>query len=82
MQDYTNQLKAPFSNIYTTSTLDLTMTNAYNLTRDFMMRTFDLNENQAITAVTTLVDFGVTQVSAFVRTPKSSIWDPQGLDVE
>ncbi len=64
LQDYTNQLKAPFSAIYANPTLDTTMTTAYNLTRDFMMRTFDLNENQAITAVTTLVDFGVTQASS------------------
>ncbi|KAK9842132.1 hypothetical protein WJX84_007001 [Apatococcus fuscideae] len=60
--DYTNQLESPFSAIYQHSTLDLTMTVAYNLTRDFMMRTFDLTEDQAITAITTLVDFGITQV--------------------
>lgn len=67
MQDYTNQLAAPFSTIYKGSTLDLTMTAAYNLTRDFMMRTFDLTENQVITAITTIVDFGVTQVRALLQ---------------
>ncbi|KAK9837996.1 hypothetical protein WJX74_009260 [Apatococcus lobatus] len=60
--DYTNQLKSPFSTIYKGSTLDLTMTSAYNLTRDFMMRTFGLTENQVITAITAVVDFGITQV--------------------
>ena len=28
------------------------------------MRTFDLTEDQAITAITTLVDFGITQVTS------------------
>ena len=35
---------------------------AYNQTRDFMMRAFDLTEDQAITAVTVAVDFEITQV--------------------
>ena len=35
---------------------------AYNQTRDFMMRAFDLTEDQAITAITALVDFSITQV--------------------
>jgi hypothetical protein len=39
------------------------MTVAYNQTRDWMMGTFDLTEDQAITAITVAVDFGVTQAS-------------------
>ena len=44
------------------SSLDLAFTVAYNNTRDFSMRAFNLTEDQAITAVSTVMDFGVTQV--------------------
>jgi len=44
------------------SSLDTAFTTAYNSTRDFAMRTFNLTEDQAVTAVTTVMDFGVTQV--------------------
>ena len=44
------------------SSLDMAFTNAYNNTRDFAMRTFNLTEDQAITAITTVMDFAVTQV--------------------
>ena len=40
----------------------LVVLQAYNQTRDFMMRAFDLTEDQAITAITALVDFSITQV--------------------
>ncbi|KAL0052691.1 hypothetical protein WJX82_006304 [Trebouxia sp. C0006] len=50
------------SQIYKMSSLDMAFTTAYNSTRDFAMRTFNLTEDQAITAVTTVMDFGVTQV--------------------
>lgn len=62
VQDYLAEVATPFSNIYTASSLDRTMTVAYNQTRDFMMRTFDLTEDQAITAITVAVDFEITQV--------------------
>lgn len=49
--------------IYSEGTdLNKAMTNAYNNTRDFMMRTFNLTEDQAITGMTVAVDFAVTQV--------------------
>ena len=60
MQDYLT-LPDP-SQIYKMSSLDMAFTTAYNSTRDFAMRTFNLTEDQAITAVTTVMDFGVTQV--------------------
>lgn len=44
------------------SSIDMAFTNAYNNTRDFAMRTFNLTEDQAITAITTVMDFAVTQV--------------------
>lgn len=50
------------TSIYKMSTLDSAMTDTYNNTRDFVMRTYNLTEDQAITAITTLADFGVTQV--------------------
>lgn len=60
MQDYL-KLDDP-SQIYHMSSLDMAFTTAYNSTRDFAMRTFNLTEDQAITAITTVMDFGVTQV--------------------
>jgi len=60
LQDYLT-LPDP-SQIYKMSSLDMAFTTAYNSTRDFAMRTFNLTEDQAITAVTTVMDFGVTQV--------------------
>lgn len=63
---YTDPLNIPGdgdpNDIYNLSDLDLTMKNAYNQTRDFMMRAFNLTEDQTITAITALVDFSVTQV--------------------
>ena len=44
---------------------DLTraMTNVYNLTRDFMMRVYGLNENEVLTAMGIGIDMGITQVN-------------------
>ena len=44
--------------------VDMAFTVAYNSTRDFAMRasSFNLTEDQAITAITTVMDFAVTQV--------------------
>lgn len=44
VQNYLDELDTPFKTIYSDSTLDRAMTVAYNNTRDFMMRTFDLTE--------------------------------------
>ena len=60
LQDYLT-LDDPTS-IYDMSSIDMAFTNAYNNTRDFAMRTFNLTEDQAITAITTVMDFAVTQV--------------------
>ncbi|KAK9807208.1 hypothetical protein WJX73_009034 [Symbiochloris irregularis] len=60
--NYLNELDTPFKTVYADSTLDRAMTVAYNNTRDFMMRSFDLTEDQAISAITLVVDFEVTQV--------------------
>lgn len=60
VQDYLT-LDDP-TDIYDMSSLDMAFTNAYNNTRDFAMRTFNLTEDQAITAITTVMDFAVTQV--------------------
>lgn len=49
--------------MFNISTLDRAMTVAYNQTRDWMMSTFDLTEDQAITGITATIDFGVTQAS-------------------
>ena len=59
-QDYLS-LDTP-SDIYTMSTLDTAFNNTYINARGFMMRTFNLTEDQAITAITTVADFGVDQV--------------------
>ena len=60
LQDYLT-LDDP-TTIYDISSLDMAFTTAYNNTRDFSMRTFNLTEDQAITAITTVMDFAVTQV--------------------
>lgn len=59
--DYLKELNPP-GTIYGLSTLDRAMTNCYLQTRDWMMRTFELTEDQAVTAITVAVDFGITQV--------------------
>ncbi|KAK9815353.1 hypothetical protein WJX72_002191 [[Myrmecia] bisecta] len=60
-KDYLKELPVPNA-IYQQSSLDKAMINAYNETRDFVMRAFDLTEDQAITAITVGMDFGVDQV--------------------
>lgn len=61
--DYLTELENPTSTVYSEgATLDKAMTGAYRHTRDFMMRSFNLTEDQAITAMTVAVDFAVTQV--------------------
>jgi len=60
--DYLNELPNPQSAIYSNSSIDRAMTVAYNNTRDWMMNTLNMTEDQVITAITIAVDFGVTQV--------------------
>lgn len=50
------------STIYGESSIDKAMTVAYNNTRDWMMNTLNMTEDQAITAITVAVDFAITQV--------------------
>ncbi|PRW59935.1 acetamidase [Chlorella sorokiniana] len=60
--DYLSELEEPMSTIYSKSQIDRAMTVAYNQTRDWMMRTFNLTEDQAISFITIACDFGITQV--------------------
>ena len=60
LQDYLT-LDTP-SDIYTMSTLDSAFNNTWINARSFMMNAFNLTEDETITAVTTVADFGVTQV--------------------
>lgn len=60
--DYLEELKNPMSTIYGVSSIDKAMTVAYNNTRDWMMSTLNMTEDQAITAITVAVDFAITQV--------------------
>jgi acetamidase/formamidase len=62
-KDYLTELAPDPSTIYGESSIDKAMTVAYNNTRDWVMRVANLTEDQAITAITVAVDFGVTQVS-------------------
>ena len=60
MQDYLT-LDTP-SDIYTMSDLNSAFNNTWINARSFMMNAFNLTEDEAITAITTVADFGVTQV--------------------
>ncbi|KAI8108289.1 hypothetical protein M9434_006316 [Picochlorum sp. BPE23] len=60
--DYLEELEDPMSTIYGESSIDKAMTVAYNNTRDWMMNTLNMTEDQAITAITVAVDFAITQV--------------------
>jgi hypothetical protein len=60
--DWLNELEDPQNAVFATSSIDRAMVVTYNQTRDWMMDTFDLSEDEAITAITIAVDFGVTQV--------------------
>ena len=50
------------SDIYTKSSLDLAMRDAFRKTRHFLMTTQGLSEDEAISLMSVGVDFGVTQV--------------------
>ncbi len=60
--DYLEELDDPMSTIYGESSIDKAMTVAYNNTRDWMMNSLNMTEDQAITAITVAVDFAITQV--------------------
>jgi acetamidase/formamidase len=61
-KDYLNELADPQSTIYSESSIDKSMKNAYLNTRDFMMSQYGLTEDEAISLATVAVDFGITQV--------------------
>ena len=50
------------SDIYTKSSLDLAMRDAFRKMRHFLMTTQGLSEDEAISLMSVGVDFGVTQV--------------------
>jgi acetamidase/formamidase/AraC-like DNA-binding protein len=50
------------SEVYTKSSLDLAMKDAFRKVRRFLMKTGGLSEDEAITLISAAVDFGVTQV--------------------
>ncbi|KAK9811476.1 hypothetical protein WJX72_004546 [[Myrmecia] bisecta] len=60
--DYVRELDDPQAKIFETPDLTRAMTVCYNQTRDFMMQSFDLTENEALTVMDVAVDFGITQV--------------------
>ena len=71
-QDYISELLAngtanPMAVIGTLSTLDRTMMVASNNTRDWLMRTYGLTEDQSYTVMTTGIDFAITQVGGRLR---------------
>merc|ERR1712048_1089249 len=49
-------------NVYTTSSIDLTMKNAFTQTRKWMMAKYDLTEFESWTLITQAVNFGMTQL--------------------
>lgn len=61
--DFLNEIpEDPQNQIFALSSIDKAMVVAYNETRDWMMQSFDMTEDQAITAITIACDFGITQV--------------------
>ncbi len=51
------------SEIYSKSSVDLALRNAFRATRKFLMETYSLGEDEAISIMSLAVDFGVTQVA-------------------
>lgn len=73
LQDYLT-LPTP-SSIYTMSSIDSAFNNTWINARSFMMNAFNLTEDEAITAVTTVADFGVTQVvDGECDSPTAAYW--------
>jgi len=50
------------SEIYSKSSIDLAMRDAFRKMRNFLMTTQSLNEDEAVSILSVAVDFGVTQV--------------------
>ncbi|KAL4425547.1 hypothetical protein ABPG75_009563 [Micractinium tetrahymenae] len=64
-KDWLKELKDPQNTAFftwCTSSIDKAMVVAYKNVRDWMMQSFSLTEDEAITAITIAVDFGITQV--------------------
>ncbi len=51
------------SEIYKKSSIDFAMRDAFRKVRRFLMTTYDLSEDEAISLISVAVDFGVTQVA-------------------
>jgi acetamidase/formamidase/AraC-like DNA-binding protein len=51
------------SEVYKKSSIDLAMRDAFRKTRRFLMSTFQLSEDEAISLISVAVDFGITQVA-------------------
>ena len=50
------------SDIYSKSSIDLAMRDAFRKMRHFLMKTQGLSEDEAVSLISIAVDFGVTQV--------------------
>lgn len=51
------------SDIYSKSSVDLALRNAFRATRKFLMEKYQLDEDEAVSVMSLAVDFGVTQVA-------------------
>ena len=51
------------SEIYSKSSVDLALRNAFRSTRRFLMENYQLGEDEAISVISLAVDFGITQVA-------------------
>jgi acetamidase/formamidase/AraC-like DNA-binding protein len=51
------------SEVYKKSSIDLAMRDAFRKVRRFLMSTFNLSEDEAISLISVAVDFGITQVA-------------------
>jgi len=60
--NYLDDLEDPSSIFSDGATLDLAMEDCFLKTRNWLMDTFDLIEEEAIALMTTTIDFGITQV--------------------
>lgn len=63
-QNYLRELgREAQSAVYSRSTIDLALRNAFRQTRRFLMDVYDLGEDEALSLMSLAVDFGVTQVA-------------------
>eukprot|EP01025_Chloroclados_australasicus_P011358 TRINITY_DN1490_c2_g1_i2.p1 TRINITY_DN1490_c2_g1~~TRINITY_DN1490_c2_g1_i2.p1 ORF type:complete len:505 (+),score=55.33 TRINITY_DN1490_c2_g1_i2:117-1631(+) len=61
-RDYLNELQDLSTTIFGLSNVDRALNVAVGNSRDFVMQAFNLTEDQAITAISSGCDFGITQV--------------------